>query len=107
MTCAGSSFGVDSWRESHRVGFMVNCLPAARQKLRLKPPPAIRNKLRQEPHTMNTTSALGATLNFREIDLVPEDVLNRILWPSLRGSRDPYPEWAISPDAEDEEEQED
>ena len=36
----------------------------------------------------------------------PEDVLNRILWRSVRGSRDPYPEWAISPDAEEEEEEE-
>ncbi|MDZ4659385.1 MAG: bifunctional YncE family protein/alkaline phosphatase family protein [Bythopirellula sp.] len=36
------------------------------------------------------------TLNFREVDRAPEDVLNRILWRAMRGSRDPYPEWAIT-----------
>ncbi|MCC6492670.1 MAG: beta-propeller fold lactonase family protein [Pirellulales bacterium] len=48
----------------------------------------------------------SATLNFREIDRAPEDVLNRILWRSVRGSAEPYPEWAISAHAEEEEEEE-
>jgi DNA-binding beta-propeller fold protein YncE len=51
---------------------------------------------------LRNDALVSATLNFREIDKAPEDVLNRILWRSVRGSRDPYPEWAISADAEDE-----
>jgi len=39
---------------------------------------------------------VSAALNFREIDKAPEDTLNRILWRSRKGSREPYPEWAIS-----------
>jgi hypothetical protein len=45
---------------------------------------------------------VSSTLNFRQIDKAPEDVLNRILWRSVRGSAVPYPEWAISAHAEDE-----
>lgn len=39
---------------------------------------------------------LSATLNFAEVDKAPEDVLNRIIWRSVKGSQVPYPEWAIS-----------
>jgi hypothetical protein len=45
---------------------------------------------------------VSSKINFRELDRAPEDVLNRILWRSVRGSRVPYPEWAISRDAEEE-----
>ena len=45
----------------------------------------------------------SAKLNFRKIDACPEDVLNRILWHAAKGSRARYPEWAITPGAEDEE----
>lgn len=45
-------------------------------------------------------------MNFREVDRAPEDELNRILWRSMKGTREPYPEWAISADAEEEEEEE-
>lgn len=38
----------------------------------------------------------SGTLNFREVDKAPEDVLNRILWRALKGSQAPYPEWAIT-----------
>ncbi|MBL8755474.1 MAG: phosphoesterase [Planctomycetes bacterium] len=48
----------------------------------------------------------SATLNFREIDRAPEDVLNRILWRAMRGSSAPYPEWAITAGAEEDEEEE-
>lgn len=52
---------------------------------------------------------VSASLNFREVDRAPEDVLNRILWRAMRGSRAPYPEWAITAyedeDEEDEHEQ--
>jgi YVTN family beta-propeller protein len=39
---------------------------------------------------------VSAGLNFREVDKAPEDVLNRILWRAMRGTQDPYPEWAIT-----------
>jgi hypothetical protein len=70
------------------------------------------NELNPDPTAINDAALrddalVSATLNFREIDRAPEDVLNRILWRSIRGSRDPYPDWAISPDAEEEEEDED
>ena len=45
-------------------------------------------------------------MNFREVDRAPEDELNRILWRAMKGTREPYPEWAISADAEEEEEEE-
>jgi hypothetical protein len=48
---------------------------------------------------------VSSTLNFREIDKAPEDVLNRILWRSMRGSREPYPEWAISADSDDDDDE--
>jgi YVTN family beta-propeller protein len=48
---------------------------------------------------------VSAKLNFREVDRAPEDVLNRILWRAMRGSGEPYPEWAISAYEEEEEEE--
>lgn len=38
----------------------------------------------------------SASINFEEVDKAPEDILNRILWRSQKGSRVPFPEWAIS-----------
>lgn len=35
-------------------------------------------------------------MNFREIDRAPEDRLNRVLWHAMKGSAEPYPEWAVS-----------
>ena len=35
-------------------------------------------------------------MNFREVDKAPEDALNRILWRAMKGTREPYPEWAIT-----------
>ena len=49
----------------------------------------------------------SASLNFLEVDKAPEDVLNRILWRSQKGSEIPYPKWAVSfAEGEDEEEHE-
>jgi hypothetical protein len=50
---------------------------------------------------LRNDAVVSATLNFREIDKAPEDVLNRILWRSVRGSRAAYPEWAITLHVED------
>ena len=44
---------------------------------------------------------VSARLNFREVDKAPEDVLNRILWNAMAGTDRPYPEWATTPDADD------
>jgi hypothetical protein len=44
----------------------------------------------------------SAKMNFRAVDQAPEDQLNRILWRAMKGSRVPYPEWAITPGADDE-----
>ena len=44
---------------------------------------------------------VSASLNFREVDRAPEDVLNRILWRAMRGSQVPYPEWAVTSNVED------
>lgn len=43
----------------------------------------------------------SARMNFREVDRAPEDQLNRILWRAMRGTAEPYPEWAISAGADD------
>ena len=39
-------------------------------------------------------------MNFSEPDKVSEDALNRILWRAARGDSVPYPEWAITPTAD-------
>jgi hypothetical protein len=39
---------------------------------------------------------VSARLNFRKADACPEDVLNRILWHAMKGSAEPYPEWAVT-----------
>ena len=44
---------------------------------------------------------VSARINFREADKAPEDVLNRILWRAMRGSADPYPQWAVTSGADD------
>ncbi len=41
-------------------------------------------------------AVVSSRINFREADKAPEDVLNRILWRAMRGTADPYPEWAVS-----------
>ena len=43
----------------------------------------------------------SARMNFREADQAPEDRLNRILWRAMKGSRVPYPEWAVTPGADE------
>ncbi|MBM3878994.1 MAG: bifunctional YncE family protein/alkaline phosphatase family protein [Verrucomicrobia bacterium] len=39
---------------------------------------------------------VSAKLNLRQVDRAPEDVLNRILWRAVKGTREPYPTWAIT-----------
>jgi hypothetical protein len=51
---------------------------------------------------LRTDAVVSSKLDFREVDKAPEDVLNRILWRSNRGSQVPYPEWAVSAASENE-----
>ncbi len=44
---------------------------------------------------------MSARMNFAKVDACPEDVLNRILWHAMKGSAAPYPAWAITAGAED------
>jgi len=46
-------------------------------------------------------AAMSARLNFKRVDACPEDVLNRILWQAMKGRSVPYPEWAVSARAKD------
>ncbi|MBN1224305.1 MAG: hypothetical protein JXB23_13745 [Candidatus Aminicenantes bacterium] len=43
----------------------------------------------------------SAGLNFERIDACPEDTLNRILWHAVKGSAAPYPAWAVTLVADD------
>jgi YVTN family beta-propeller protein len=64
------------------------------------------DQLNPAPHAINDPvlrrdAERSAKINFREVDKAPEDVLNRILWHAMRGSREPYPAWAITRVADD------
>lgn len=59
---------------------------------------AIRDK------ALRDDALVSATLNFREIDRAPEDILNRILWRAMKGSQAAYPEWAVGTSEDEEEE---
>ncbi len=43
----------------------------------------------------------SAELPLDEVDRCPEDLLNRILWHAMKGPETPYPNWAVSADADD------
>jgi hypothetical protein len=43
----------------------------------------------------------SSRLNFKRVDACPEDLLNRILWHAMKGSATPYPEWAVTLQADD------
>ncbi|HXF10604.1 MAG TPA: bifunctional YncE family protein/alkaline phosphatase family protein, partial [Desulfuromonadaceae bacterium] len=43
----------------------------------------------------------SARLRLDQVDKCPEDVLNQIIWRAMKGSREPYPAWAITPHADD------
>jgi len=39
---------------------------------------------------------VSAQLPLDKLDACPEDVFNRIIWRSMKGSQTPYPEWAVT-----------
>ncbi|MBC7349769.1 MAG: bifunctional YncE family protein/alkaline phosphatase family protein [Candidatus Aminicenantes bacterium] len=45
---------------------------------------------------LRKNAIVSARLNFRQVDACPETVLNRIIWHAVRGSREPYPDWAVT-----------
>jgi len=47
----------------------------------------------------------SARMNFREVDRAPEDALNRILWRAMKGSAEPYPEWAVTAGVDEDEDE--
>ncbi len=47
-------------------------------------------------HLLKKNAVVSARLNFKRIDACPETVLNRIIWYSVKGSGEPYPEWAVT-----------
>ncbi len=49
----------------------------------------------------------SAGLPLEEVDRCPEDVLNRILWHAMRGPHEPYPQWAVISDIEEDEDDRD
>jgi hypothetical protein len=59
------------------------------------PPQAIRDPV------LRRDAVVSSRLNFREADKAPENVLNRILWRAMKGTAEPYPVWAITPGAGD------
>ncbi len=50
---------------------------------------------------LRSQACASARLNFKKADACPEEVLNRILWHAMKGSAAPYPKWAITPGAKD------
>jgi hypothetical protein len=65
------------------------------------------DEMNPEPKAINDSllrkdAIASAKLPLERADACPEDVFNRILWHAMKGSRAPYPEWAIAADAEEE-----
>ena len=48
---------------------------------------------------------LSESMDFSQVDKAPEDLLNRVLWQTMRPI-DPYPEWAVGSYVDDDEEEE-
>ena len=46
----------------------------------------------------------SARMNFRQVDKAPEDALNRVLWRAMKGTREPYPEWAVTAGGDEDDE---
>jgi YVTN family beta-propeller protein len=51
--------------------------------------------------TLRKDAVASARLPLEQVDQCPEDVLNRILWRAMKGTREPYPQWAVMTDPED------
>ncbi len=52
--------------------------------------------------TLRKDALASARLPLENVDQCPEDVLNRILWHAMKGPHEPYPQWAVATDLDDE-----
>src|SRR4051794_2209587 len=52
---------------------------------------------------LRSDAVVSSNIDFRGADRAPEDILNRILWHSMRGAGSAYPEWAVDVDPHDDE----
>ena len=59
----------------------------------------------RDPRQLHWATA-SIELPLDEVDEADEDTLNRILWHSARGRDDTYPAWAISAEADDDDDDE-
>jgi hypothetical protein len=50
---------------------------------------------------LRRNAIVSSRLPLHRIDACPEDTFNRILWHAMKGSAEPYPEWAVGPGAEE------
>lgn len=51
--------------------------------------------------TLRKDAIVSATLPLHEVDRCPEDVFNRILWHAMKGPQEPYPQWAVVADPDE------
>lgn len=51
--------------------------------------------------TLRQDAIVSARLPLEKVDQCPEDVLNRILWHAMKGPDQPYPQWAVAADLDD------
>ncbi|MCB9884307.1 MAG: bifunctional YncE family protein/alkaline phosphatase family protein [Planctomycetes bacterium] len=56
---------------------------------------------------LRADAELSETFDFAQVDRAPEDALNRILWRAMRGTAVPYPQWAITRGADDDDDGDD
>ncbi len=52
-------------------------------------------------HTLRKEAIASAKLPLDKADQCPEDVLNHILWHAMKGPHEPYPQWAVAADTDD------
>jgi YVTN family beta-propeller protein len=51
--------------------------------------------------TLRKDAITSAKLPLDKADQCPEDVLNHILWHAMKGPQEPYPQWAVAADTDD------
>lgn len=51
--------------------------------------------------TLRKDAIVSATLPLHEVDRCPEEVFNRILWHAMKGPLEPYPQWAVVADPDE------
>jgi Phosphoesterase family len=62
---------------------------------------------RIEDPVLRHDALVSARLPLHKVDACPEDLFNRILWRAMRGSTEPFPEWATFPEVSDDDDDDD